>query len=193
MPTHREPQPQPTSVAADTTDLNAPEGTRFVERMVLLAILLIGSLAITSSTIAADTLERSNQERELAEEALQATMEAARAISIASRDKPAGWGMAVTAAFDAGGSIGNTFDIPGLDRWASESAVGTVEILRNETLTDAEIGLELGMPRDLDGNGVADNPHVGEHARLLPIVVTLRWDGAAGKRQLVRSLYLSSE
>ncbi len=74
------------------------------------------------------------------------------------------------------GTQGETFVVPGL-----ESAVpaGRVRVIIDETVTDTDLGMEFGMPRDLDGNGLATSTNVSATAMALPVIVEVRW-GAPG-------------
>ena len=84
--------------------------------------------------------------------------------------------VAGTAAM-VGAALVNGFVFPAvMERWSGRS--------------DAEIELALGMPRDLDNDGAIDNPDVRTGARLLPVLITLRWRGVGGDRQLVRGFYV---
>ena len=58
-------------------------------------------------------------------------------------------------------------------------------VITDETATDADVGMALGMPRDLDGDGNADNTDVALSALVLPVVIEAVW-GPAGKREAFR-------
>ena len=105
-------------------------------------------------------------------------------------DSPNGWAADVTARYAPGGNPGNTFDVQGLSPWPGEASIGTITIVTDETLTDADVGVDFGMPRDLDDDGVVDNLDVSATARVLPVVVRLRWNGPAGQRELEQGFFL---
>jgi hypothetical protein len=42
---------------------------------------------------------------------------------------------------------------------------------------------ELGMPRDLNGDGAVDAGNHSTDYRLLPVIVRVRWQGAGGPSQ----------
>jgi len=73
--------------------------------------------------------------------------------------------------FGAGGTQGPTFDVPGLPGVEQ----GTITLITNETSTDATLGMALGMPRDLDGDGKATSTDVSLTARVIPALVEVRW------------------
>ncbi|MFT5048757.1 MAG: type II secretory pathway pseudopilin PulG [Chlamydiales bacterium] len=165
-------------------------GLTIVELTVAMSALMIAMLAIASSSRAARTLRHTDSEQQLAGAALDSMMRTAKAASHAASSDAAGWGNALAAALAPGGSVGCTFDVPGLDAWDASTSVGILEVILDETLTDAELGVDLGLPRDLDKDRTIDNPDVRAGAQLLPVVITLRWRGAGGPRQLTRGFYL---
>lgn len=168
-------------------------GVTFVELVVASSVLLVGVLAVTSSSLACSARLQVAQEGELARQALDDFAARARSIAREAGKEHVGWGTAFTAAFEPGGEMGPTLDIDGLQPWESESSVGSVEVVCDETMTDAELGLELGMPRDLDLDGAIDNPDTRDDARSFPVIVTLRWKGAAGRRRLVHGFWVSGD
>jgi len=181
---------QSISHATRTGNGSRKGGLTLVELMVAMSVLMIGMLALTSSSLAAHTLRRGDHQQQLAGAALHSMMETTRAVSSAALTDITGWGHALPAALAPGGSIGNTFDVPGLEPWEGARSVGTIGVIVDETLTDGELGLDMGLPRDLDNDGAIDNPDVRANARLLPIVISLRWRGVGGDRQLVRGFYV---
>ena len=66
----------------------------------------------------------------------------------------------------------------------------SVEVITDETMTDQELGVHLGLPRDLDADGEVTSVDVRGRALLLPVLLRARWHGAGGERELVRALYL---
>jgi prepilin-type N-terminal cleavage/methylation domain-containing protein len=77
----------------------------------------------------------------------------------------------IISRFGPGGSVGDTFDVEGLPG----ANQGSVTIVTNETSKDADIGMVLGFPRDLDGDGSATSTDVSLTARILPVIVTVTW------------------
>ena len=80
--------------------------------------------------------------------------------------------------------------VPGLEPWVGENAVITVEVVTDETASDIDLGVRLGMPRDLDRDGIADNGDVRDTGRMLPVVVRARWLGASGPRQIEQGFFV---
>ena len=77
------------------------------------------------------------------------------------------------------------FRIPALETDGTGAIAGRVIVIMDETMTDAEIGMPIGMPRDLDGDGEATNTDVSLSALVLPVVVQAAW-GPPGKREFFR-------
>ena len=78
----------------------------------------------------------------------------------------------------------------GLSTADGQAAVGSVQVVTDEALTDAQLGFELGMPRDLDGDGQADNGDVTTGARILPVIVRTRWKGVSGEVFMAHPFYV---
>jgi len=87
----------------------------------------------------------------------------------------------VFANWGPGGA--NTFAVPGLDQGAP---AGSVDVVVNESVSDAQIGMSLGMPRDLDGDSFADNLDVSTTAQILPVIVQVSWASAPGTQENFR-------
>jgi hypothetical protein len=100
-------------------------------------------------------------------------------------------------ADDPGGAAsapGNRFAVPGLRPLpgAPRGLVGEVRFpelalvvggaVESELREDVE-NPELAMPRDLDGDSLIDDEdHAGDYL-LLPVLITISWDGQLGPRQ----------
>ncbi len=123
---------------------------------------------------------------------MQRIVEGTKALSEGSVDDKTGWSTVLTTALRPGGSIGDIFDVPGLEPWRDAPSIGTVRVLTDETLTDAELGITLGMPRDLNGDGDASDVDVTDDATLIPVIVRARWGGAGGDRESIQAFYLAN-
>ncbi len=107
-------------------------------------------------------------------------------------DGKVGWSTVLTTALRPDGSIGDIFDVPGLDPWRDTPSIGTVRVLTDETLTDADLGIALGMPRDLNGDGDASDVDVTDDAMLIPVIVRARWGGSGGDREAIQAFFLAN-
>lgn len=165
-------------------------GFTLIEVLVTASVLLIGLLAMTSTSVVVNSLRRSAGDRSIAQAALQAIVEDLHASASEADSDAANWANDILADYGPGGTPGDAFAVPGLDPWEGETDVATVQIVLDETATDAVLGVAAGMPRDLDGDGNVNATNVSGDASLLPVIVRLRWRGETGQQQLQQVVYL---
>jgi hypothetical protein len=165
----------------------ALSGLTLLEVTLGMAVLTIGLLALTSTSMATHRLQATDHARQLARDGLAAVV---REVEVAARllDKSqADWSAQLLARF-SGDEAWRA--VEGLDPWEDAPAVIEVRFCSDETATDDELGVPLGMPRDLDNDGFASRPDVSASARLLPVVARARWSTRAGDRELVQGFYV---
>jgi len=155
-----------------------------------MTVLMVALMAMSASTLRTHSLRRQNRERAIAQNAVRAISERVHALSDQIRREEADWSEDLIAALSVGGSLGETFVITGLTPTGDAPSVGTIQVLRDETRSDADLGFELGMPRDLDGDGAADNTDVSANARILPVIVQAQWTGVSGDVTIVHPFYI---
>lgn len=85
----------------------------------------------------------------------------------------------VVPIWGAEGSEGPTFDVETLDGTA---ATGRIWIVTNEIEADPDLRKAFGLPRDLDGDGLVTSEDVSGTARVLPVLVEVRWGRTNGER-----------
>lgn len=166
-------------------------GFTMMELCLAMTILVVALVATTASNLRMHSLRRSNHDRVLAHNAVQSIAENVQAIARAGVDDPSGFGNHVVAALSAGGSLGATFDVPGLTTLDGDVHVGSIRVVTDETMSDQDLGAQISLPRDLNGDGDALDTNVTATAHLLPIVLTLRWRSQSGDQQLVHPFYVS--
>ena len=159
-------------------NVRAERGITLLEVMVAAAFLCVAMAGI--STVLSATYKHSEllHEYELAESTALSVVEEVQYLADTSFSN-------LYVYFDAdpsndpegpGTAPGDTFGnltVPGLVA-SSDSPTGQlVEIIvhTNET----EVNARLGLPRDLDGDGVADNPDVSASYKILPVTVRIHW------------------
>lgn len=162
---------------------------------VVLLILAIGGLS--GVLVAATRLNQANRETALALSAARQAIEVLQAEPFAQvfaryntdpADDPGA----------AGSAPGKDFAVPGLAPWNGDpdgfvgeylfpvaAGAGTSVQLREDLADPA-----LGMPRDLDGDGVVGAADLSGTYRLLPVRVRLRWRGVSGERELAVETFL---
>ena len=156
-----------------------------MELSLAVTVLMVALLAMSASTLHTHALRRQNRERALAQNAVRMISEEIQAFSARTLTEHAGqW------SEDLVGASGATFDVTGLSTADGQAAVGSVQVVTDEALTDAQLGFELGMPRDLDGDGQADNGDVTTGARILPVIVRTRWKGVSGEVFMAHPFYV---
>lgn len=161
-----------------------------IELAIATSILMIGIVSVLSASSQMHSLRRSNRDRTLAQNAVRSMAERMHAAAHGFSDQPGTWGQELLETYGPGGSFGTTFAVEGLTPVEGAESVGGLEIFSDETLTDAELRAGLGMPRDLNGDGDDDDGDVSLGARLLPVVLTLRWRGENGVQEMRHGFYL---
>jgi hypothetical protein len=136
------------------------------------------------------SLRRTTRERTLAQNAVRSISERIHAASEGFADEPERWAADLLATYGAGGSAGEHFDVLGLAEVAEGQRVGTITFGTDETVSDQDFGRELGLPRDLNGDGDATDTDVSASARILPVTLTLRWTGENGVQVLRHGFYV---
>lgn len=165
-------------------------GFTMLELSLALTILVVALVATTASNVRLNTLRRSNRERVVAHNAVRTILESVQAIAQAGVADPNGFGNHVVTALSAGGTLGTTFDVAELTPQAGETHVGTIRVVTDETTDDTTLGTELGLPRDLNGDGDAFDTNVTATSRLLPVVITLRWRSQSGEHRIIHPFYV---
>jgi Tfp pilus assembly protein PilV len=161
-----------------------------LELAIATSILMIGIVSVLSASSRMNSLRVSNRERTLAQNAVRSMTERMHASAHGFSADPVTWSQRLFDTFGPGGSFGNAFAVEGLPLVEGAESVGTIVIGSDETDTDTELQAQLGMPRDLNGDGDAADADVTSGARLLPVVLTLRWRGERGIHQLRHGFYL---
>jgi prepilin-type N-terminal cleavage/methylation domain-containing protein len=169
---------------------SARSGFTLVELAVGIAILTIGTLAMLSTVVASQKLETSNRERLLARMGAQSVVRDVQitARAVAAEQGLEDWGTNFIAELSA---PNNWVPVDGLQPWSNLQNVCEVVIVNDETASDDDLGFELGMPRDLNGDGVVDDTAVTSEGKLFPVIVRVRWETPAGQRELVHGFYVT--
>ncbi|MEN8150099.1 MAG: hypothetical protein ABFS86_09760 [Planctomycetota bacterium] len=158
-------------------------GLGLVEMMVAVAILATAILAILSVAAHSIKLDSVNRETALASDAARVRYEQLRALPLLQvlatyntdpTDDPEGEYTAV------GPKAQISRDQAGLD-FAS-----TVELplTKEGELREDAVRPELGLPRDLNGDGVIDDEDHRDDYVILPVAVRVTWTGSSGPREV---------
>lgn len=163
------------------------------------AVLTIAAGGLMSSIVASMALNRVNNETGLAQAYARRAIERMKGVDFADvfatfdknpADDPSGVGTAPGANFEAFGLEPLATDLDGRPGEISFPTVdfGGVAQLREDVSDPA-----LGMPRDLNGDGLP--PDALDHAadyRVLPVRVRVQWRGATGPRSITIETLLTS-
>jgi len=150
---------------------------------------MIGSVSVLSASTQMHSLRKHNRERTLAQNAMRSMAERIHAASHGFSDDPNTWASSVLALYGPGGTQ-VSFAVEGLTLPQGADFVGAITVLTNETLNDTGLNVELGLPRDLNADGDDDDVDVSGNARILPVVLTLRWSGESGTLTMRHGFYL---
>jgi prepilin-type N-terminal cleavage/methylation domain-containing protein len=164
-------------------------GMTLVEVMVALVILTVSTYMLSSTIMAAVAHSEIKRERALAVEAAMNMLESMRAQPFAElharynsdpEDDPNGVGTAPGSGFHAVGLDPMTGDADGL--------VGRILLPSMTKALKEDCYLpELGMPRDLDGDMQIDKDDHALDYMILPVKVTIEWQGGSGRRSFEMS------
>ena len=167
------------------------KGFTLVEIAMASAVLTIAAGGLMSSIVASMALTRVNNETSLAQTYARRAIENMQGVDFANifrtfnadpDDDVAGVGTGAGASFQVFGLEPLATDVDGMPGEISfpSVVVGGVEQLR-ENVDDPA----LGMPRDLNGDGLPIDAlnHAADY-RVLPVRVRVQWRGASGDRTL---------
>ena len=148
-------------------------------------------VAVVSATSRMHALRKHSREMTIAQNALRSMGERIQAHSYFLKKRDAStWAANFSAEYAAGGRLGNTFEVPGINVNEGEVAQGTIRVLTDETLTDAQLGFQVGMRRDLNGDGDNIDVDVTDSARILPVLLTVSWTGQSGTVDVRQGFYV---
>lgn len=166
-------------------------GFTMIELAIAMAILMIGLVSASAATMRMHHLRKQNRERIVAQNAARSIAERVHAQSYGLSSDPSNWAENLCAVFSFNGVIGDSFPVKLLTPSDSEKAMpGTIQIVTDESVTDEDLGVELGMPRDLNGDGDETDTDVSSDARLLPVIIRIEWRGQGGAQNLVHGFYV---
>lgn len=160
-------------------------GFSLLEVMLSATIFMVVSGAVVTALVVSNALNTTNRESALAARAAQSLVEELKGVTFAeiyarydstTADDPVG-----------GASPGDHFAVAGLDvrKDDGDGFVGSVRFPGTGTALREDVeDVELGLPRDLDGDGATDAAdHAGDY-RILPVRVRVEWTGKSGRQAL---------
>ena len=167
-------------------------GFTLVELLIVVTVLAVALLSMSQSLVASMRLSGVNRETALATDGVRATIELLEGAQNFSQVFALYDGNPANDPGVAGTAPGAAFDVHGLSAVDGDpdGRVGEIvfPVVGNE-LRENLVDASLGMPRDLNGDGVIDAAnHAGDY-KLLPVLLRLRWKVGGSARSLeVRTL-----
>ena len=164
-------------------------GFTLIETLLVLGAVTIAILGVLGAHTASASLNRTNHDSVIAARAIRVRMEEVAAADVTQ----------VVALFDAltdndpagpGTAPGATFAVTNVSA-DSLGRRGTVELpLNSGVVREDVVDATLGMPRDLNGDGLIDALDHTTDFKILPVVVRLRWNGVNGDRETLLATVL---
>lgn len=136
-------------------------GFAYFEALIALVMVAIAMAALAHTLADTGSTMRRMSEKQLAMQTALDTVEEVKARGFEE----------ILPTYAPGGLVGPEFPLPIFNG----TALGRVDFVTDETLDDEDLPLDLGFPRDLDGDGRATNPDVTATARTLVGVVSVSW------------------
>lgn len=165
-------------------------GFTLVELLIVIGILVIAFLAMSQTLITSMKLTGTNRESACATDGLRNMMETLQGV----QDFHSIFRLYNRDPSDDGGAVapGSNFAVAGLqavpgdpDGFVGEIVFPTIGTQLREDLVDPA----LGMPRDLNGDGVIDSLDHALDYRILPVLLRIRWKGGSIERSMeIRTL-----
>jgi type II secretory pathway pseudopilin PulG len=173
-----------------TRRARARRGITLVEMVVALGVMAVGLLGFLQSIVAAVNVARAQREIAIASEAGRQTIERMRSenfvlvfqrYNVDPSDDPGA----------AGSAPGASIVVPGLRPLPGAVGGAVGQIVFPTRTAGAAVALRenivdenLGMPRDLNGDGLIDGANHANDYRILPVIVRFDWLGANGQQHV---------
>jgi len=160
-------------------------GFSLLEVLISATVFVLVAGAVVTTLVISNALNTTNRETMLASQAAQSALEALKGVpfdqvfaryNATSADDPAGVD-----------SPGNVFEVRELDPLADDAddMAGTIEFPGDGVqLREDGDDRDLGLPRDLDGDGNTDAANHAANYRILPVRAIVEWHGKTGDRRL---------
>ncbi|HLX62365.1 MAG TPA: prepilin-type N-terminal cleavage/methylation domain-containing protein [Planctomycetota bacterium] len=150
-------------------------GMTILEVLVAMAVLAVGLMAVISAIMSTSELSLANQEELLAVNVVRqklAEIKDTPFISIFSQYGP--------------GTPNATVDVSSLQAGTLQNGVLNIVFPVNAAgrLDETVVDAELGMPQDLNGNGVSTDTDVSSTYTVLPVRIHVQWTSRTGAREL---------
>jgi type II secretory pathway pseudopilin PulG len=146
-------------------------GFTVLEAAVALSMLAIALLALWGTLVYCTRSNAAAEQKKRAMNAAQGKIEELKAVPF----------HALIGEFGPGGATGDRFHVSSLDDELS-GAEGRIVFYTDET--DTVTDPSIGLPMDLNGDGDAADRDVAGSYLLLPVKISIHWDGVLGPQRL---------
>ncbi len=161
-----------------------------IEVAIVGSVLTIGMMAMALTSVASSSLQRTSQEVNQAENMVRAVTSLVQSVSETAKTSNGGWSQTLVDAFQPGATPGRSLPARQLKAADGTPASVTILVITDETQTDEQLGVKMGMPRDLNGDNMMDNTDVSASATMLPVIIQLQWNGISGTVRFNHGFYL---
>lgn len=156
--------------------------------MIAIAVMSVGLLGFTQAMVTALRAQLLARQQSIATEAARRQIEIMGATQFTEVFRR----FNATSTDDPGGIVvpGANFAVPGLTAQVGDAdglpgeVIFPVDATAPSVLREDLVDSSLGTPLDLDVDGALDGADHSGNYRMLPVVVIVRWRGAAGQGQI---------
>jgi len=146
-------------------------GFTILEATVAMGMLAVALLSLWGTLVYCSRSNIAAEQKKRAMNAAQAKIEELKSVPFTT----------LVTEYGAGGNTGNKFLVTSLDDEQS-GAEGQIIFFTDET--DTATDPTIGLPMDLNGDGDAADTDVASGYQLLPVKVSIQWDGVLGRQRV---------
>lgn len=147
------------------------DGFTVLEAAVAMAMLAVALLSLWGTLVYCSRSNVAAEQKKKAMNAAQAKIEELKSQPFAT----------LVSDYGPSGKIGDRFAVPTVDD-DSANAEGQITFYTDET--DVTTDPTIGLPMDLNGDGDALDTDVAAGYQLLPVKVTVHWNGVLGEQRV---------
>jgi type II secretory pathway pseudopilin PulG len=163
-------RPSSEAIVVDREPDARESGFTVLEAAVSLTLLAVALLSLWGTLVYCSRSNVAAEQRMKALNAAQAKIEELKSVPFES----------LINEFGPAGATGDTFDVPSIDEDRTKAS-GQIAFFVDETDSHGEV---LGFPLDLNGDGDSEDLDVSEAFSILPVRVSVRWDGVLGEQRV---------
>jgi len=147
------------------------DGFTVLEAAVAMGMLAVALLSLWGTLVYCARSNVAAEQKKRAMNAAQAKIEELKSVPFAT----------LVTEYGKGGTVGNLFHVRTLDDQQS-GAEGQIVFYTDET--DTKTDPTIGLPMDLNGDGDMGDKDVAGAYQLLPVKISIQWDGVLGRQRV---------